>query len=89
MQPVCCIDGLHVLQRDASRELTRVGDDGHETYEAALASELQAMREAYEGKLAAAQRATRDAQLAHRREVRQLEEGRNLALGAVTPRTPR
>ena len=65
-------------------ELLRRGADGDETFEAVVAQDLQAMRKAYEAKLAAAQQATRDAQLAHRSEVRMLQEG--AAAGSRTPR---
>ena len=55
-------------------ELLSVGADGEETFEAVMATELATMREAYEAKLAAAQQALREAHVAHRRELRLLEE---------------
>ena len=55
-------------------ELLRSAAGGDDSFEAALAQELVSMRQAYEVRLATAHEQARQASIAHRREIRLLEE---------------
>ena len=59
---------------DDEDELLSVSADGEESFEAVLAHDLTAMREAYEAKLARAHADAREAAASHRREIRTMQD---------------
>ena len=70
-------------------ELLRQAAGGDDSFEAAMAQELSAMRDAYEAKLRVAADRERDAAVAHRKELKAMQAEHERELHAMEARVAR
>jgi hypothetical protein len=74
------------VSNERACQLLQSAAGGDDSFEAALAQELAAMRDAYEAKLAAANELARTTATAHRREIRLLQEAAERAQRQIETR---